>query len=75
MFYINPLREEVVHLKPRIVVYHNMMSDEEIEKMKELSIPKVSDITSRLHIIIMYPVLYYYENHGILLIYHDLYNM
>jgi len=42
MFYINPLREEVLHLNPRIVVYHNIINDEEIEKMIELTKPKVS---------------------------------
>jgi len=45
MFYINPLREEVLHFKPRIVVYHNVLSDEEVERIKQLAIPKVRDVS------------------------------
>jgi len=49
MFYINPLREEVLHLKPRIAVYHDMMSDKNLEKIKELCRPKVRDIINIRH--------------------------
>jgi len=45
MFYINPLREEVVHLHPRIVIYHNIITDAEIAVIKELAIPKVDQLS------------------------------
>ena len=43
MFYINPLREEVMYLDPRIVVFHNLITDAEIAKVKELAKPRVSE--------------------------------
>lgn len=41
MFYISPLKEEVMFLKPRIVVFHDCLSDKEISKVKELATPRV----------------------------------
>lgn len=41
MFYINPLREEVVHFHPRIVVYHDIITDAEIAVIKSLATPKL----------------------------------
>jgi hypothetical protein len=41
MFYIRPLKEELVNRRPRIVVYHDIITDSEIAKIKELSTPKV----------------------------------
>ena len=48
MFYINPLREEVMYLDPRIVIYHNLITDAEIAKVKELAKPRVSTPVQRL---------------------------
>ena len=42
MFYINPLREEVVHINPRVILYHEVMTNAEIAKVKESATPKVS---------------------------------
>ena len=41
IFYISPLKEEVFYLKPRIVVYHNAITDSEIETAKELATSRV----------------------------------
>jgi len=41
MFFINPLKEEILHIKPRIVIYHKVMTEAEISKMKELAVPKL----------------------------------
>ncbi|KAI0236972.1 Prolyl 4-hydroxylase subunit alpha-1 [Lamellibrachia satsuma] len=45
MFYINPLREEVMYLDPRIVVFHNLITDAEIAKVKELAKPRLNRAT------------------------------
>ena len=42
MFYINPLREETMNFKPWIVVYHNLLYDDEIEMIKKTATPLVS---------------------------------
>ena len=36
-----PVKEEEVFLKPRLVVYHDVISEEEMETVKRLSKPKV----------------------------------
>jgi hypothetical protein len=41
IFYINPLREEVLNAQPRIVFYHNAVTDSEIEKIREMATPRV----------------------------------
>jgi prolyl 4-hydroxylase len=41
MFYINPLKEEVLYMKPRIAIYHDVMTESEISKLKELATPKL----------------------------------
>jgi len=38
---IGPLREEIVSLIPSMVLYHNVLYDDEIKKIKELAKPKV----------------------------------
>lgn len=45
MFYINPLREEVVFLKPRIVIFRDCLSDKEMNKVKELATPRLRRAT------------------------------
>jgi len=42
MFYISPLKEEVVHLNPRVVIFRDLLSDKDIAKVKELATPRVS---------------------------------
>jgi len=42
MFYIDPLKEEVMHLKPRIVIFRDLISDHDIAKIRELATPRVS---------------------------------
>lgn len=39
---IAPLKEEEAYLDPRIVVYHNVIYDEEIETIKRMAQPRVS---------------------------------
>jgi len=41
MFYISPLKEEVMYLKPRVVIYRDFLSDVDIAKIRELATPRV----------------------------------
>lgn len=41
LFYIDPLREEVLYHDPLLVVYHDIMNDKEIARIKDIAIPKV----------------------------------
>ena len=45
IFYIRPLKEEVMNLKPRIVIFHDVLTNEEIEKVKELASPRLHRAT------------------------------
>lgn len=40
-FFIQPIKMEEASLKPLIVVYHDVISDEEIATVKKLAQPKV----------------------------------
>ncbi|KAI8794049.1 prolyl 4-hydroxylase subunit alpha-1 isoform X1, partial [Biomphalaria glabrata] len=42
---IQPIKEETVHLDPWIVVYYNVMSDEEISTIKHLATPRLNRAT------------------------------
>lgn len=42
---IGPVKEEEVYLKPRIVLYHNLISDTEISTIKELATPRFKRAT------------------------------
>lgn len=42
---IGPLREEIVLLVPNIKLYHNVLYDKEIERIKELAKPKLEKLT------------------------------
>lgn len=46
---IAPLKEEEAYLDPRIVIYHNVIYDEEIETIKRLAQPRVT----RAHLIFL----------------------
>ena len=39
---IAPLKEEEIYLKPRIVLYYDVISDEEIQTVKDFASPRVS---------------------------------
>ena len=39
---IQPAKLEEVHLKPWIVLYHGLLSDQEIETIKKIALPRVS---------------------------------
>lgn len=39
---IAPFKVEEAHHKPDLLIFHNVMSDGEIETIKKLSIPRVS---------------------------------
>lgn len=45
LFYIRPLKEEVVYLDPRVVIFRDLLSDQDIAKIKELATPRVSSVT------------------------------
>ena len=42
-FFIQPLKMEEAFLNPLLVIYHDVVSDEEIETVKKLAHPRVSD--------------------------------
>jgi len=41
LYYIRPLKEETMYLKPWIVIYHDILTDTEIAKVKELATPRL----------------------------------
>lgn len=45
LFFIQPLREEVLNLNPRLVVYHNAVSNSDMERIKELATPRLKRAT------------------------------
>lgn len=45
MYVIGPVKQEDEWDRPRIVRYHDIMSNEEIEKVKELAKPRVSPVS------------------------------
>ena len=42
-YFFQPLKMEEAFLKPLLVIYHDVISDEEIETVKKLAYPRVSD--------------------------------
>lgn len=38
-YFLQPVKREQVSLKPVIVIYHNVLSDKEIQELKELAPP------------------------------------
>jgi prolyl 4-hydroxylase len=46
MFYIDPLREETLFLDPWLVVYHDILTEKEIAKIKELATPRLHRATA-----------------------------
>lgn len=45
IFMLAPLKEEVMFLEPRIVIYHEIMTDTEIAKIKQLAAPRFQRAT------------------------------
>ena len=41
IFYIRPVKEETVNLDPKVVILHDVITDAEIAKIKELATPRV----------------------------------
>lgn len=41
LFYIRPLKEEVVYVRPRIAVYHDVLSETDIATIRGLATPRV----------------------------------
>jgi len=41
IFYIRPLKEELLNANPKVIVFHDVITDAEIAKIKELATPKV----------------------------------
>lgn len=39
---LQPARKEVIHLRPLVALYHDFVSDEEAQKIRELAEPWVS---------------------------------
>ena len=57
MFYIDPLKEETMSLKPWLALYHDVISEREMAVVKELAVPKVNNMTSCLQLL-MWGVIY-----------------
>ena len=51
MFYIDPLKEETMSLKPWLALYHDVISEREMAVVKELAVPKVNNMTSCLQLL------------------------
>ena len=49
IFYIRPLKEELVNVNPKVVVLHDVVTDSEIAKIKELATPRVDKSYTRRH--------------------------
>lgn len=45
IFYIRPLKEEVVHLEPRIVLFHDVLTAVNIDNIKQLATPLLNRAT------------------------------
>lgn len=41
MFYIRPIKEELLNVDPRVVVFHDVITDSEIAKIKEVATPRL----------------------------------
>jgi prolyl 4-hydroxylase len=41
-FFIQPIKMELASLKPRLVIYHNVVTDKEIETAKKLAQSRVT---------------------------------
>ena len=41
---LQPVKQEVISFQPKIVIYHDIISDEEIETIKVLAKPKVYSV-------------------------------
>lgn len=41
-FFIKPLKEEIVYLEPLIMVYHHVLNQKEVDKMKQLATPMLA---------------------------------
>lgn len=40
--FLQPIKMEEAYLKPRIVIYHDVISEDEIETVKKMAQPRVS---------------------------------
>ena len=53
---LSPIKTELVFLKPKLYVFHDLLSEAEMDRLKELAEPKV-----RTSVAIMRPIAYYLE--------------
>jgi len=42
IFYIRPLKEELLNVDPKVVIYHDVITESEIAMIKQLATPVVS---------------------------------
>ncbi len=45
IFYLSPLKEEVLYFEPRLLTYHDLMTDSEVARIKKLATPKLKRAT------------------------------
>lgn len=53
-----PALEEELSLDPRIVFYHHVISDRDIQLIQNLSIPKVSQLSPSRYLSVFVPTIY-----------------
>ena len=54
IFYIRPLKEEMVNVDPKVVIFHDVITDSEIAKIKEIATPMVRTLTIEYNRITVY---------------------
>lgn len=50
---LQPAKEEEAYLNPRIVIYHDVMSDKEIDMIKTLATPRVSRLRRPIQVLVI----------------------
>lgn len=57
MFYIRPVKEELLHLNPRISMFHDVITKAEMDMVRKLARPRVSSwnfIGTTSHVVSVY---------------------
>jgi len=46
MFYIKPVKQEIVYMKPQISVFHDVLTEAEMAAVRRLARPRVNNTVS-----------------------------
>lgn len=58
---LQPIKMEEAYLKPRIVIYHDVITEDEIETVKKMAQPRVS-LSRKIFIGSVFPILMKYSS-------------